>query len=95
MFLVSGYWDPKAIVNRSVYAAMKIVWKGELSVVCAGQYIPYLKRVKDGRKAELAVKRWATSLTNHFIWTLTTFGRFVQVFKYRKLSKKFVPKTIL
>ena len=57
MFLVSGYWDPKADVNRSVYSVMKIVWRGELSVVRAGRYIPYCKRMKAGSKADLAVKR--------------------------------------
>lgn len=61
MFLVSGYWDPKADVNRSVFSVTKTVWRGELSVVCTGRYIPYLKRMKDGHKADLAVKRYANS----------------------------------
>jgi len=95
MFLVSGYWDPKADVNRSVFAVMKIIWRGELSVVCAGRYVPYYKRMKYGQKAELAVKRWVESFTSHPIWTLTMFGRFAHVFKHRKLSRKFVPRTIL
>lgn len=95
MFLVSGYWDPKADVNRSVLAVMKIIWRGELSVIRAGRYISYYKRMKDGKKAELAVKRWAESFMNRSAWTLTTFGRFAQIFKHRKLSRKFVPRTII
>lgn len=67
MFLVSGYWDPKADVNRSVFAAMKVIWKGELSVVRAGRYIPYHKRMRDGNKAELAVKRFVKSFTSHSV----------------------------
>ena len=95
MFLVSGYWDPKADVNRSVFAVMKIIWRGELSVVRAGRYIPYYKRMKDGQKAELAVKRWVEYFPSRSDLDLMTFGRFVQVFKHRKLSRKFVPRTIL
>jgi hypothetical protein len=67
MFLVSGYWDPKADVNRSVFAVTKIVWKGEISVVHAGRYIPYSKRMKDGRKADAAVRRYVNSFVIHSI----------------------------
>ena len=94
MFLVSGYWDPKAEVNRSVLAVMKIVWRGEISVIRAGRYIPYTKYMKDGQKAELAVKRYVYSMSRS-IWTLTTLARFAQVFKHRKLSRKLVPKAIV
>jgi hypothetical protein len=60
MFLVSGYWDPKADINRSAFALTKTIWRGELSVVRAGRYIPYHKRMKDGHKADLAVKRYVS-----------------------------------
>ena len=60
MFLVSGYWDPKADVNRSAFALTKSVWRGELSIVRAGRYVPYHKRMKDGYKADLAVKRYVS-----------------------------------
>ena len=58
MFLVSGYWDSKADINRSVFSVMRIIWRGELSVVCAGRYVPYHKRMKGGHKADIAVKRY-------------------------------------
>jgi hypothetical protein len=94
MFLVSGYWDPRADVNRSFFTLTKTIWRGELSVVCAGQYVPYRKRMRSGHKADLAVKRYV-SFTIPLGLTLTTFGRFVQVFKHQKTVKKLVPKTIL
>ncbi|KAF9647793.1 hypothetical protein BDM02DRAFT_3270000 [Thelephora ganbajun] len=59
MFLVSGYWDPKADVSRSIFAVTRVIWRGEISVIRAGRYIPYCKRMKDGKKADLAVKRFA------------------------------------
>ena|ERR1700753_134860 len=94
MFLVSGYWDPKADVNRSFFALTKIIWKGELSVVCAGRYVPYRKRMNDGHKADIAVKRHV-SFTILFISTLKTFSRFAQVFKHRRSIRRLVPRTIL
>lgn len=95
MFLVSGYWDPKADVNRSVLAIAKIIWRGELSIVHAGRYVPYYKRMKDSHKADLAVKRCVNSFTIRVISSLTSPTRFVQIFKYRKALRKFVPKTII
>ena len=95
MFLVSGYWDPKADINRSIFAAMKIIWRGELSVVHAGRYIPYYKRIKDGHKADLAVKRCANSSLIPSISTLMMSKRFAEVFKHRRTVRRFVPKTIL
>lgn len=95
MFLVSGYWDPGADINRSAFTVMKIVWRGELSVVRAGRYIPYSKYMRDGKKAELAVKRCVESFLSRSILTLTTIGRFAQVFKHRRLTRGVVPKTIV
>jgi len=95
MFLVSGYWDPKADVNRSIFAVTKIIWKGEISVIRAGRYIPYSKRMRDGRKADLAVKRYVDSFIIPSIWTLTTFGSFAEVFKHRRTTRRLVPRTIL
>ena len=95
MFLISGYWDPKADVNWSVLAIMKIIWRGELSVVHAGRYVPYYKRMKDGRKADLAVKRYAHSFAIPSISTLTVSNRFAEVFKHRRAARRFVPKMIL
>lgn len=94
MFLVSGYWDPRADVNRSFFTLTKTIWRGELSVVCAGRYIAYRKRMRSVHKADLAVKR-SVSFTIPLVLTLTTFGRFVQVFKQQKTIKKLVPRTIL
>lgn len=95
MFLVSGYWDPKADVNRSVFSAMRIIWRGEISVIRAGRYIPYHKRMKDGRKADLAVKRYVRSFTIPSVWALTVSGSFAEVFKHRRTSRRLVPRTIL
>ena len=94
MFLVSGYWDPKADLNRSVFALTKSIWKGEISIVHAGKYIPYRKRMRDGPKADLAVKRYV-SFTILFVQFSKSFNRFVQVFKHRKAIGKLVPRTIL
>ena len=95
MFLVSGYWDPKADVNRSVFAVTKTIWRGEVSVVRAGRFIPYCKRMKDGRKADLAVKRYVSPFTTAPILVLMSFGSFAGVFKHRRASRKPVPQTIL
>ena len=95
MFLVSGYWDPRADVNRSVFAVTKIIWRGEISVVRAGKFIPYSKRMRDGRKADVAVKRYASSFISYTILTLIPSCSFAQVFKHRKALRKFVPRTIV
>lgn len=95
MFLVSGFWDPKAGINRSIFAVTKIIWKGEISVICAGQYIPYRKRMKGGSKADLAVKRCVNSFTIPSICPHMAFGSFAEVFKHRRMSRKFVPRAIL
>ena len=71
MFLVSGYWDPKADVNRSLFSFMKIIWRGELSVVRAGRFVPYCKRMKHGQKADLAVKRYVTSFSKFHLFQLS------------------------
>jgi hypothetical protein len=94
MFLVSGYWDPKADTNRSIFAIARIIWKGEISVVRAGKFIPYSKRMKDGRKADVAVKRYASSFINCAALTLIPSCSFAEVFKHRKTLRKFVPRTI-
>ena len=94
MFLVSGYWDPKADMNRSVFAVAKIIWRGEISVVRAGKFIPYSKRMKDGRKADVAVKRYVSSFISYITSTLTPSCSFAEVFKHRKSLRKFVPRTI-
>lgn len=95
MFLVSGYWDPKADVNRSALSVAKTIWRGELSIVRAGKFIPYRKRMKEGHKADLAVQRYVVSLLTTSVATLTTSGRFVEVFKQRRKARKLVPRTIL
>ena len=95
VFLVSGYWDPKADVNRSVFAATKIIWRGEISVVRAGKFVPYSKRMKDGRKADIAVKRYVSSFVTYTTLILILSCSFVAVFRYRKTFRKFVPKTII
>jgi len=95
LFLVSGYWDPKADVNRSVFAVMKVLWRGEISVIRAGRYVPYSKRMKDGKKADLAVKQCVNSFTTHSIRVLTVSFSFAQIFKHRRAAKRLVPKTIL
>jgi hypothetical protein len=56
IYLVTGYWDDRAVASRSVFAAMGQVWRGEVAVICAGRYIPYKKRVKNGPAAETAAK---------------------------------------
>jgi hypothetical protein len=57
MYLVTGYWDRYGFKNRSIKAAIGVVWKGEITVVKAGRYIPYQKRVSRPREANLAVKK--------------------------------------
>jgi len=93
MFLVSGYWDPKADVNQSVWAVAKIIWRGELSVVHVEGYVLYYKCTKDSHKADLTVKRYVNPFTICAISSLTTSTRFVQIFKHCKALKKFFPKT--
>ena len=95
MFLVSGYWDPKADVNRSVFAVTKIIWRGEISVIRAGKFVPYSKRMKDGRKADVAVKRYVSSFVTQTALTLIPPLSFAEVFKHRKILRKFVPRTIV
>jgi hypothetical protein len=95
MFLVSGYWDPKADVNRSVFSLTKFIWRGEVAVVRAGRFVPYCKRMKDGHKADLAVKRYVVSFMVPSISALTTSDSFVQVFKHRRTIRRLVPRTIL
>lgn len=56
MYLVTAYWDPKAVANRSVFTTTGEVWRGEIVVTCPGRYIPYNKRVKDGPVVVAAVK---------------------------------------
>lgn len=56
MYLVTGYWDPKSVVNRSVFTGTGEIWKGEIIVTCLGRYIPYNKRVKNGPRAAIAAK---------------------------------------
>lgn len=56
MYLVTGYWDKGAVANRSVFAATGEVWRGEVIVTCAGRYIPFKKRARNGLAAESAVK---------------------------------------
>jgi hypothetical protein len=70
VFLVSGYWDPKADINRSVFAVTKVIWRGEISVVRAGRYIPYTKRMRDGRKADVAVRRYVSTFVISFVLTV-------------------------
>ena len=94
MFLVSGYWDPKADVNRSVFAVAKIIWRGEISVVHAGKFVPYCKRMKDGQKADVAVKRYVSSFITYTTLALILSCSFAEFFKHRKTLRKFVPRTI-
>ena len=95
MFLVSGYWDPKADINRSLFADLKVIWRGEISVIRAGVFVPYWKRMRDGEKAVLAVKRYAYSFMICYVRALMLFGSFAMVFKHRRASRRSVPKTIL
>jgi hypothetical protein len=56
MYLVTTYWDQKAVANRSVFTATGEIWRGEIAVTCFGRYIPYHKRVKNGPAVATAVK---------------------------------------
>lgn len=56
MYVVTGYWDDRAVANRSVFYTTGQVWRGEIMVICAGRYIPYKKRAKNGPAANTAVK---------------------------------------
>jgi hypothetical protein len=56
MYLVTAYWDPKSVLNRSVFTGTGEIWKGEIVVTCPGRYIPYNKRVKNGPTATIAAK---------------------------------------
>ena len=58
MYLVTGYWDRYRDVNRSVKAATGFTWRGELIVVKAGCTIPYLKRIRRSRQADIAASKY-------------------------------------
>ena len=83
-----------ADINRSVFAVTKVTWRGELSVVCAGRYVPYHKYMKDGHKASLTVKRYENSFMIPPILTLMTSNRFAEVFKQCRTVRKFVSRMI-
>lgn len=57
MYLVTGYWYRYGGINRSVKTATGLTWRGELVVVKAGRYVPYLKRVSRPHQADLAAAK--------------------------------------
>lgn len=81
VYLVTGYWYRYADTNRSVKTATGLTWKGELVVVKAGRFIPYLKRVDRPLQADVAATKYA-SLANLPRPVLTQiFPRFILKFK--------------
>ncbi|KAF9643982.1 hypothetical protein BDM02DRAFT_3191012 [Thelephora ganbajun] len=58
MYLVTGYWYRHSDINQSIMATTGLTWRGELIVIRAGRYIPYLKRVNCSRLADVAVMRF-------------------------------------
>ena len=60
MYLVTGYWDRYSDVNRSVKTATGLTWKGEIVVVKAGRYIPYLKKVNRPFKVDIAAMKYVS-----------------------------------
>ena len=58
MYLVTGYWYRYSDVNRSVRTATGLTWRGEIVVINAGRSIPYLKRVKHTRQADIAMSKY-------------------------------------
>ncbi|KAF9781590.1 hypothetical protein BJ322DRAFT_1111515 [Thelephora terrestris] len=65
MYLVTAYWDQKAVANRSVFTTTGEVWRGEIVVTCPGRYIPYNKRVKNGPAVNTAVKVFVKDFKAH------------------------------
>lgn len=57
MYLVTGYWYRHCGINRSIRTATGLTWRGELIIIKAGSYVPYLKRVSRPYKADIAAAK--------------------------------------
>ncbi|KAF9643349.1 hypothetical protein BDM02DRAFT_3132487 [Thelephora ganbajun] len=58
MYLVTGYWYRYSSINRSVKTATGLTWRGELIIIKAGRFIPYLKRVNRPHQADIAAMKF-------------------------------------
>ena len=97
MYLVTGYWYRYSDVNRSVKTATGLTWKGEIVVVKAGRSIPYLKRVKHTRQADIAMSKYVVprSLVGRIGCSLEVTPRFILKFKLCLSVKKRFPTMIV
>lgn len=57
MYLVTGYWYRHSSINRSVKTATGLTWRGELVVIKAGRFVPYLKRINRPHQADIAAMK--------------------------------------
>jgi hypothetical protein len=97
MYLVTGYWYRYSDVNRSVKTATGLTWKGEIVVTNAGRSIPYLKRVKHTRQADIAMSKYVVlrSLAHPIRCSLEITPRFILKFKLCLSLKKRFPTMIV
>ncbi|KAF9783284.1 hypothetical protein BJ322DRAFT_1021990 [Thelephora terrestris] len=58
MYLVTGYWYRYCDINRSVKTSTGLTWRGELTVIKTGRFIPYLKRVSRPYQADIAAAKF-------------------------------------
>jgi hypothetical protein len=103
-FLVSAYWDKSrdAPINRSIFNATGVHWRGEATVAGIGRVVPYLKRVRNAWDAEAALLKWVSDSTvfhpfyalSTLIFLLLSSERFLQAFKIRRTDKKRPPRFI-
>jgi len=58
VFLIVAHWLPDAIPNLALKAACGgLEWKGELSIVQIGRYVPFYKRFKTPSAVNTAISR--------------------------------------
>jgi hypothetical protein len=60
MYLVTGYWYRYCDINRSVKTSTGLTWRGELTVIKTGRFIPYLKRVSRPYQADIAAAKYVS-----------------------------------
>jgi hypothetical protein len=95
MYLVTGYWDRYGYENRSIKATIGLVWKGEITVVKAGRYIPYQKKVNHRpREANLAVEKYVLPPLSFMMCRLIASYRFIRKFKLHQRLRKRAPTMI-